>query len=105
MAKKKKTTTTTTSNRGFVKACAFWGIVIAVVLLIVTAIFNALGGSLGIIGTIFDVLAKAALLIAVCIPAYSYVRGRSIGWKVTYWVALVLYIVFIVLGAVLPRVI
>lgn len=104
MAKKQKTTTTSGTsignNSGFVKFCSFWGIVIAVALLIVTAIFNAVGGNLGIVGTIFDVLAKLALLIAVSIPAYNYTRGKKIGWKVTYWVALILYIVCIVLGAI-----
>ena len=97
MAKK---TTVASERRSFTKFCAFWGIVIAVGLLIVTAIFNAVGGSLGIVGTIFDVIAKLALLVAVAFPAYDYVRGRKIGWKITYWIALVLYVVCIVLGLV-----
>ena len=79
--------------------CAFWGIVIAVALLIVTAFLRIFGASLGTIANILDLAAKIALLVAIALPAYGYVRGRSVGWKVTYWVALILYIVFIVLGA------
>lgn len=96
----KRTNRTPSERRSFTKFCAFWGIVIAVGLLILTAVFNAIGGSLGIVGTILDVIAKVALLIAIALPAYDYVRGRGIGWKITYWVALVLYIVCIVLGVV-----
>ncbi len=33
-----------------------------------------------------------ALLIAVAIPAYDYVRGKKQGWKIAYWAALVAYI-------------
>ena len=96
----KKTTTHSSERRNFTKFCAFWGIVIAVALLIVTAIFNAVGGSLGMIGSIFDLIAKIALIIAVAFPAYDYVRGKSKAWKIVYWIALVLYIVCIVLGFV-----
>lgn len=79
--------------------CAFWGIVIAVALLVVTAFLRMFGANLGTIASILDLVAKIALLVAVALPAYGYVRGRAMGWKVTYWVALILYIVFIVLGA------
>lgn len=96
----KKTTSSSSERRNFTKFCAFWGIVIAVALLIFTAIFNAIGGSLGMLGSLFDLVAKVALIIAVSFPAYDYVRGKTKGWKIVYWIALVLYIVCIVLGFV-----
>ena len=98
----KKNTTHTSEKRSLTKFCAFWGIVIAVTLLIVTAIFNAVGGSLGLIGSIADLVAKIALIIAVAFPAYDYVKGKSKAWKIIFWISLVLYIVCIVLGFVLP---
>ena len=98
----KKTTTYSSEKRSITKFCAFWGIVIAVVLLVLTAIFNAVGGSLGMIGSISDLVAKIALAVAVAFPAYDYVRGKAKGWKIVYWIALILYIVCIVLGFVLP---
>lgn len=79
------------------RLCAFWGIVIATALFVVLAILHLVGASLGIFETILDLVAKIALLVAVAIPGYDFVRGKRIGWKVTYWVALVLYIVFIAL--------
>lgn len=96
----KKDTTHTSERRSFTKFCAFWGIVIAVALLIITAIFNAIGGSLGILGSLFDLIAKIALIVAVAFPAYDYVKGKTKAWKIIYWIALVLYIVCIVLGFV-----
>lgn len=97
---RKTTTTRTTSNRDLVKFCAFWGIVIAAVLFVVTAILNWVGGNLGLVQKIFDVIAKVALLVAIAIPAYGYVRGRRVGWKVTYWVALVVYVLGVVLSVI-----
>ncbi len=88
------------SSNTWAEICAFWGIVIAVALLIVTAFLNIFGASLGMIAVILDLIAKMSLLIAVAGPAYAYVRYKKIGWKVTYWVALVLYIIFIVFPVV-----
>lgn len=85
------------NRNDWTKICAFWGIVIATTLLIVNAIIHWAGGNLGLVGAIFDLLAKIALLLAVAFPAYSYVAHRKVGWKITYWVALVIYVVFIVL--------
>lgn len=79
------------------RLCAFWGIVISTALFVVLTILHWIGGNLGTVETILDLIAKIALLIAVAVPGYDFVCGKRIGWKVTYWVALVLYILFIAL--------
>lgn len=107
MAKKKKNKSTQSGEKSnLIKFCAFWGLAIAAILFVVTAILNVLGNWIEVNGTlinVFDILAKVALLIAIGIPAYSYVRGRGKKWKVFYWIAFLIYalgVVFSVLGAV-----
>ena len=76
----------------FVRACAFWGILIAAVVFVIGGILQWVGGiSAAIIG-ILDLVAKIALLIAVAIPAYDWIKYKKVGWKVVYWIALVVYI-------------
>lgn len=107
MAKKSKTqkTTTTVRKRSMVEFCAFWGLAIVAVLFVVTAILNAIRRLLEInvldsVITAFDVVAKVALLVAVGLPGFSYVRGRSTGWKVFFWVALIIYALGVVFSVI-----
>ncbi len=102
MAKKKKTTTTTTTNYDIVKFCAFWGLVIAAIAAILSFIF-ALLQKCGVVITwagrvvgICNTVSQLALIIAAFIPAYRYSRGKSTGWKVLFWIA----VVFVILGLV-----
>lgn len=90
------------SNRGkneFVRACAFWGILIAAVVFVVGGILRWVGIGENIIG-ILDLVAKVALLIAVAIPAYDWVKYKKVGWQVVYWIALIVYIFGVVFGFV-----
>lgn len=106
MGKKNKSTSSTgSSEKSFVKFCAFWGLGIAAILFVVTAVLNVVNrlitvNGLGSVISVFDILAKVALLIAVAVPAYGYVRGKSKGWKVFYWVALIIYTLGIVFSVI-----
>ena len=46
----------------------------------------------------FTFLGNIALIIAVAIPAWQFVKYRSTGWKVVYWIALVGFALGAVLG-------
>ncbi len=103
----KKTNKQTNEKRDLTKFCAFWCLAIASTLFVVTAILNvvkklcdienkALSTCIGI----FDVIAKVALLIAIGIPAYSYVKGRGKGWKIFFWIALLIYALGIVFSVI-----
>lgn len=98
----KKTTKRTTNRVDIVKVCAFWGIFIAALLFVARGILGLfdLGGVGGTIMSIFDILGKLALLVAVAFPAYSYVRGKARVWQIIYWAALVIYIAGCVLGLI-----
>ena len=110
MAKRKTTTTVrTTERRDMVKTCAFWGLAISAVMFVVGGIITFIASNTGSVGailnqvsSILNLLASLALLVAIALPAYGYVRGRKRFWKVFYLIALVIYVLGVVFG-MLPR--
>lgn len=109
MAKKKTTTTQTTQTRDTVKTCAFWGLAVSSIMYVVGGIIafiakytGDLGALLNQISSILSLLANVALLVAIAVPAYGYVRGKKREWKIFYWIALVIYVLGVVFG-MLPR--
>ena len=75
-----------------VKFCAFWGIILSAILFIVSGICHFVGAGSTIV-SVFDIIAKIALLVGVGFPAYSYARTKRRVWRIVFWVALVIYIV------------
>lgn len=112
MSKKKKTTTTTTttSNRSLVNTCAFWAMTIAAFMYIFSGIINLLvncvdsigasksAGALRTLVTIGNFIGNIALIIAIALPAYYFVKGKNKNWRIVYWIALVVFAFGIVLG-------
>lgn len=89
------------AKSGFTKFCAFWGLTIAAVLFIVSAILNFINSeSLATVVNILDIIAKVSLLAAIGIPAYGYVRGKRKTWKIIYWIALVIYALGVVFSVI-----
>ena len=86
------------NKNDFVRACAFWGIVVTAILFVVGGVLNFVG--LNSIAGIFDLLAKIALLVAVAIPAYDWIKYKKTAWKVVYWIALVIYVFGVVFGVI-----
>lgn len=103
----KKSTKQSTEKRDLTKFCAFWSLAIASILFVVNAILNVIrslanvqSSALSTCISVFDILAKVALLIAIGIPAYSYVRGKGKGWKIFFWIALLIYALGIVFSVI-----
>lgn len=108
----KKSSTTSSQRTDLSKFCAFWGIAIASILFVAGGIIgllirfvNSIGGSdvagvLSTICTVMSFLASLALLVGIAIPAYRYVSGKGKGWKIFYWVVLVIYACGIVFGLI-----
>jgi hypothetical protein len=90
MAKKSKT---------FSVVCAFWGLLIAASVFVVSGIFNAFGMLAGVVG-ILDLVGKVALFLAVAVTAFQFVKDKKTGWKVTYWIVVIVYAVGVVFGIV-----
>ena len=83
----------------FVRACAFWGILIAATVFVVGGIFRWVGINDAVIG-VLDLVAKIALLVAVAIPAYDWVKYKKVGWQVVFWIVLAVYVFGVVFGFV-----
>lgn len=105
MAKKKKTTTTTThttSDHDVIKFCAYWGLVIAAVAALITfilsicAVCGVSAGWLVRVKGVCSTVSQVALLVAVILPAYKYMRGKKTVYRAFFWVA----VIFLVLGLV-----
>ncbi|MDE7087895.1 MAG: hypothetical protein K2O67_06860 [Clostridia bacterium] len=99
MAKKNKNTTTTTSgNYGWVKVTAFWGIIIAGIAGIITFVLKLLS-ICGIeiswgnrIASIFSLVSQIAIFISVFLAAYAHSRHMSKGWRIAFWIFVILAI-------------
>ena len=97
-----------TSSFTWVEFCAFWGMVVAAFAHFFGGLFNALvkwvfgdskaAGVLTRIAGICSLLGNIALLVAIALPAYQFVKYRSKGWRIFYWVSLVLFILGVVFG-------
>ena len=97
------------SSYTWTEICAFWGMIIASVSYIFSGVFRFLvDGSndishdvasiLSLVSNIMSLLGCIALLVAIAIPAWQYVKYRSKGWKVVYWIALVVYVLGVGFG-------
>lgn len=93
----------TPSKSTFSKFCAFWGITLAAtlfvtngILKIIKNVFDLESNGFDSCMSAFDFVAKLALLVAVAIPAYSYVSKKKLGWKITYIFAIIFYAGFCV---------
>lgn len=98
------------SSYTWTEVCAFWGMVIAGFAHFFGGFFRALikWAFSGNIVNFFNKLVYAltflgniALLIAIALPAYQFVKYRTKGWRVFYWIAFVLFLVGVVFGLAL----
>ena len=97
MAKKKtRTTTTSTGNYYWVKATAFWGIIIAGIAGIIMFMLKLLD-ICGItiswgnrIANILSLISQIAILISVFLAGFAHSRGKSKAWKIVFWIFVVL---------------
>lgn len=104
MARKKNTNHTqrTTSDYGLVKACAFWGLVIAGIAALLSFIFAILAkfgitfSALRNVINICSTISQVAIAIAAIVAGYHYTRGRSAVWRAFYWVAVILFVLGLV---------
>lgn len=101
MAKKKTktTTTTTSSNYYWVKVTAFWGLIIAgivgivnfiISLLVKLEIISGAGSTLGRMIGVMGLISQLAFFISAFLAGYAHSRGKSQGWRITFWIFAVL---------------
>lgn len=100
---KNKDITEAKQRSDLTKFCAFWGITLAALMFVVSGILQIIDSLLNLQSnemyyciTALDFISKLALLVAVGIPAYGYVRKKKSGWKITYIIAIIFYAGFCV---------
>ncbi|MDE7306077.1 MAG: hypothetical protein K2N33_01665 [Clostridia bacterium] len=103
---------TSSGSRDLVKFCAFWGMTIAALFYIFSGfiafllkVIKSLNGTntanvLSTMCSIFTLLGNIAIIIAIAIPAWRYVSTKSRGWKIFYWIMLVVFAFGVVLGMI-----
>ena len=75
------------------KFCAFWGMAIAAIMYICSGVISLIinfvnklssetANALSLTVSIFTLLGNIAMIIAIGLPAYGYVRGKTKGWKI-----------------------
>ena len=99
------------SSSTWAEICAFWGMVVAGFTHFFGGLFKALvrwffsdSSFANILIKIADVctlLGNIALLIAIALPAWQFVKYKSKGWRIFYWISLVLFILGVVFGVVI----
>ncbi len=90
------------------EVCAFWGMVIAGFSHFFGGLFRGLvkwafsdGNAARILNNIVNILTlvgNIALLVAIALPAYQFVKYKTKGWRVFYWIAFALFLVGVVFG-------
>ena len=94
------------------KFCAFWALAISAFMYIFSGLIDFIirkvenlgasktGEFLSTLSGITRFLGNIALIIAIAIPAYAYVRNKKKGWKICYWIALVIFGLGVVFGLI-----
>ncbi len=103
MAKKKTTTRSSSETTGFTRVCAFIALTASAILMLIGPIVKWLLDSINgsVVMQVLNMAAQYCLLVAIAIPAWAFVRGRSKGWKIAYFVFLAIYIASTILGVTL----
>ncbi|MBO5304116.1 MAG: hypothetical protein J6A99_00435 [Clostridia bacterium] len=97
MAKKKKSSSGTSITLNKV---SFWTLTVTAILYLVALILGFFEISLVIISALKAVAAAVAICI-VAVNAWRYVKGKSVVWKILYFVVLLVVLAGIVLPLVL----
>ena len=102
MAKKKQTKTRTvyTTRWSGVDLLAFLALAASAILLLVGKILGWIIKELrgGIVLQVLGMVAQYCLHAAIAIPGWYYVRNKSTGWRIAYFVFLAIYVAAHILG-------
>ena len=88
---------------------AFWGMVIAGFSHVFGAIFNSIveftskissnsAALLAKTASTLIFLGNIALFIAIVLPAYQFVKYKTKGWRIFYWIAVTLFVIGVLFG-------
>ena len=100
--KKQTTHQSSTHTTNVVNVLAFCALAAAAILLLIGPILRWIikntGGGAALAA--LNMIAQYCLLVAIAIPAWHFVRGKSKGWKAFYLFVLIVYVAATVCGVV-----
>ena len=81
-----------------VKLAAFWALVIAAGLALLVWLFGLFDANLGRLQSALSLISVIMLIIAVGLAAWEFVKSKSQGWKIAYFVALAVWLLSVLFG-------
>lgn len=96
MAKKTKKST---STNDFMRACAYFALIIAAALYLTTGLLNYfdISGFDSVLSAL-NLVAELCLAIGIAFSAYEFTCGKAVVWRVLFWIALIVYVLGCVFG-------
>ena len=98
------------STYTWTEVCAFWGMVVAGLTRFFGEFFKSMvkwvfGGTSGETfmyqaAHVLSLLGNIALVVAIALPAFQFVRFKPQGWRVFYWIMFTLFLISVVFGYV-----
>ena len=98
------------SSSSWTETCAFWAMVISGFAYLFGGLFHFLCNAIKslngtntarILEQVYNIatfVGNIALIIAIAIPAWQFVKYKGVGWKVVFWIALIGFAFGAVLG-------
>lgn len=97
------------STSTWTEICAFWAMVISgfaylfggAIRFIMSFVDDVAPRTMALLNNIINIITfvgNIALIVAIAIPAWQFVKYKGTGWKVVYWIALVGFALGAVLG-------
>lgn len=96
MAKKTKKA----GSGSFVRACAYFALLIAAGLFLVDGILVLLElkDDLAKVLSLLNLIGKLCLAVGIAFAAYEFTCGKKMIWRILFWIALLIYVLGCVLG-------
>ncbi len=87
------------SSGSIVRVCSFCALVIAAAIFLFSGLVQALHiSALSHLVSVFNLIGQICLVVGIAFPAYDFTLGKKRGWKVVFWIALIVYVFGCVFG-------
>ncbi len=85
----------------FVKFCSFWALIIAALIIFINNVLPRIGITItGKVIGILGLVSNIALLLGIAFGAYAYADNKGRGWRITFWIATILFLASTVFGVI-----
>ena len=86
------------SDTKILNLLAFFALIIVAILIVVNNLLPIIGIEIkGALFNLLNTIKEIFILIIVGISAYNYVAGKTKGWTIAFWIAVIIFVVGVVL--------